>query len=650
MSKHKSENMTGRVSVRNIGGIDETEVSFSDGVTVLAGRNATNRTSLLQAIMGAMGSDELSLKGDATEGYAELTLEGNTYTRELERQNGHIVTSGDPMFDDSEMADLFAFLLESNEARQAVERRDDLREIIMRPVDTDSLEAEINRTEQQRQQIDSEIEELDTLSQRLPNLEEKRQRITAQIEKKETELEAKEKEVKEADSDVSSTREEKEKLESKLETLGDLRGQYEEKRENIETQQESIRALENELEELEEELETLPETPMSEVDELETRIEQLRDRKRSLDSTISDLRTIIQFNEDVLEDGVSNALEAFQEDDDNSGSVTDQLLEDQESLVCWTCGTEVEQNQIESAVDRLRTLHEENLSERNDIEAEIDALKNEQITREEKQRQRAQLEDRITQTESELDRRRNRVEELESALEELESEIEDLEAEVETLQNDTQQELLDSHKEVNQLEFELGRLESDLRDIESEIDEIEDKLDQREELRADREELNEKLTDLRTRIDRIESKAVEEFNGHMETVLSILEYENLKRIWIEPKQTQTRQGRRKVEKSTFDLHVVRSTETGTTYEDTVDHLSESEREITGLVFALAGYFTHNLHEEVPFLLLDSLEAIDSERIAAFIEYVDDYADYTIVALLPEDEQSVSKEYQRITEI
>lgn len=41
---------------------------------------------------------------------------------------------------------------------------------------------------------------------------------------------------------------------------------------------------------------------------------------------------------------------------------------------------------------------------------------------------------------------------------------------------------------------------------------------------------------------------------------------------------------------------------------------------TGLVFALADYFAHDLHENVPFVLLDSLGAIDADRIAAIVEY------------------------------
>ncbi|MFD1686523.1 chromosome segregation protein SMC, partial [Halobellus litoreus] len=93
-----------------------------------------------------------------------------------------------------------------------------------------------------------------------------------------------------------------------------------------------------------------------------------------------------------------------------------------------------------------------------------------------------------------------------------------------------------------------------------------------------------------------------------------------------------------------------TTENGAAYEDTIEHLSESEREVTGLIFALAGYLVHDLHETVPFMLLDSLEAIDSDRIADLVEYFADYADFLVVALLPEDAQALDEEFTRVTSI
>ena len=79
------------VRVENIGGIDETELDVSPSVTALTGRNATNRTSLIQATMAALGSDRVSLKGDAEEGHVELTIGDTTYTRHAraEKRDGH---------------------------------------------------------------------------------------------------------------------------------------------------------------------------------------------------------------------------------------------------------------------------------------------------------------------------------------------------------------------------------------------------------------------------------------------------------------------------------------------------------------------------------------------------------------------------------
>jgi uncharacterized protein YhaN len=136
----------------------------------------------------------------------------------------------------------------------------------------------------------------------------------------------------------------------------------------------------------------------------------------------------------------------------------------------------------------------------------------------------------------------------------------------------------------------------------------------------------------------------------MAAVLDILEYQNIDRVWIERTERTVREGRRKVEKTVFELHVVRTTENGTAYEDTVEHLSESEREVVGLVFALAGYLVHDLHETVPFMLLDSLEAIDSTRIAALVEYFADESEYLVIALLTEDAEALSDEYTYVASI
>ena len=622
-----------KVHAENIGGIQEASVEFSPGVTILEGRNATNRTSFLQAVMAALGSENVAIKGDADEARVELTLGDETYTRSLHRQGQDVFTDGDPYLDDPTLADLFAFLLESNEARRAVTTGQDLRDLIMRPIDTEQIETEIDQLVEERQRLKQELEEIEGLKGTLPELEEERTRLRTEIEEKKAELEAKEAELESADTTVEETRVEKSELEGRLEDLRSTRSQLEDVRYDLETEQESLTSLEQEQRELEDERDELPKTPAGNISELDAEISRLRDRKQQIEADANELQSVIGFNEEMLDEGASGAFAELTESD--TENPTDQLVEDS-GVTCWTCGSSVEQEQIESTIDRLRELSQSKVAEVNDLSSDISDLQGEKRELEQAQRERDRIERRQSETEDEIEQTEAAIEQLRERRDELTAEVEAIEAEVEELESEDYSEVLDLHKEANQLEYELGRLEDRL---ESEP-EVEDQL----------AELNAEIEDLRTKIERIEQGAVEQFNEHMETVLDLLGYTNIDRIWLERVEREVREGRRKVTKSVFELHLVRTSESGTAYEDTIDHLSESEREVTGFVFALAGYLVHEVYEDVPFILLDSLEAIDAERIAALVEYLTDYTGYLLVALLPEDASALPEEYARVAQI
>jgi len=634
------------VRATNVGGIDETTVTIHPGVTVLEGRNATNRTSFLQAIMAALGSDRASLKADADEGRVELDIGDATYTRTLARTPDGVVATGDPYVDDPELVDLFAFLLESNEARRAVERGDDLRELIMRPVDTDAINAEIERLRGRRDEIDAELEELEQERNRLPDLEEEKHRLEAKLADTREELESVESEIDEADADLEESRRKESKFQDALDDLRDARGDLEDVRFEAETERETLAELRAEREELADELEGMSDAPMGEVAEIEDELDRLRNERESVESDLSDLQTVIQFNESMLADGGTSLVEEAAGDD--SEDVTAQLVET-DQVTCWTCGSTVEDDRIEATLDRLRELRQYKVSESDDLKSEIADLVEERESLQAQQRRRNGLERDLDQTDSEIERRETRLEELEDRKDELEARVEELEDAAADEGSAEYSDLVDLHKEANQLEFEVGRVESDLADVENEIASVEASLGGEDELREEREEVASRLEDLRTRVEDIERDAVEAFNDHMETILEVLGYGNIERIWIERTQRTVRKGRRHEEQTAFDLHVVRDGESGV-YEDTVDHLSESEREVTGLVFALAGFLVHDVHEHVPFIVLDSLEAIDSERIAALVEYFSDFVDFITVALLPEDAQALDDDYHYVTEI
>jgi len=632
-----------RVDVRNIGGIDEASVTLPDGVSILTGRNATNRTSFLQALMAGLGSRQSSLKGDAEEGEVALELGDETYTRTLQRRGDSVAFGGDPYLDDPELADLFAFLLENNEARQAVARGYDLREIIMRPIDTDSIDAEIRECKRERDDLETEIEKLDSLERDLPNLEADRREKVEELEAAEEDLQSVREKLDDLDTGVEESRTRKQEMEEAFQRVRDARSALDDLEFDLETERSTLAELKSEREELRETVEEA-EDPDENPDRLAGRIDELRRRKRSLDDDVNELGSVIGFNEDMV-DGSGIDIDGEPTTDEPTDALT---AGDQ--TVCWTCGSEVETDQIEATLDRLRELRSDKLDERNEIRAEIQELTDEQSAIREAQREIERAKERLDAVETEIESTESRIADLEDRIASKREEIEELEADAESIDVDGYDEALELHREANGIELRIERIEDKIDEIDDEIDEREAAIERREDLKAEREELADRLTELRTRVDRIEENAVEEFNEHMGTVLDILEYENLDRIWIERRETEVREGRRKVMRTRFDLHIVRSSPDGTAYEDTVDHLSESEREVTGLVFALAGYLVHDVHETVPFILLDSLEAIDSDRIARVVDYFRTHADYLVAALLPEDADALPEEYAYVENI
>jgi DNA repair exonuclease SbcCD ATPase subunit len=631
------------VSVENIGGIDETTVTLSHGVNVLAGRNATNRTSFLQAVMAALGSEQVSLKRDAEEGYVELQVDDETYSRRLSREDGEVVYRGSPYLEDSEVADLFAFLLEKNEARRAIELDGDLRDIIMRPVDTDAIRAEINALVEDRLELDKRLDELEELEVTRNQLQERRGEVVSTIEEKRDAIAETEEQIAALDATIQKAKREDEQLEQLRETQSDL----EDVRFRLSSERESLSALESELDEFQQMSEELPDSPTSEIEEIDGKIKRIRTEKESLDTRITELQSIIQFNEDVLDEH-TELVQISDESANQSSSVTDTLVDQSDRITCWTCGSDVEQQAIESTIDDLRDLRESQLDARNDLSDEISHLKSEKSRLKELVNERQDVNARIERTKEELQNREENIDELERRRDNLVDEIETLEAGID--ESSEYEDLLELNKEKNRLEVELDDLEAQLEQIEADLAETESSLEEREQLEQRREELSADISELRGRVEEMETEAVDIFNEHMAELLSELEYENIERIWINRVQREVQDGRRKRIKSMFDLHIVRTTSDGRTYEDAVVNLSESEREIVGLVFALAGYLTHDVAEAVPFMILDSLEAIDSERIADLVDYLQRSVPNIVVALLPDDAAALDDDYHYVRKI
>src|SRR6056297_667458 len=302
------------VAVENLGGIESATVRLADGVSVLTGRNATNRTSLLRAIGAAIGGSTGALKADADRGSVTLSIDGAEYTRTFERDGETVRVSGEPYTDEETLVDQYSCLLADNPARSAVSRGDAeaLRSFIMAPVDTDALEATIRRTRRAIESLRDDQAAAKQTIERRPTLERRLADYRDELDDVTEELDAVRASVADVEADVEAV----ERAEEVVDELTDTRETYERVRNRLETQREAIASLRDEREAVVGELSELT-VPDVDRDQLEAEIERLQRRERDLETTISSLLSIVEFNEQLTDQGALPGVE--------DGAVTDRL-------------------------------------------------------------------------------------------------------------------------------------------------------------------------------------------------------------------------------------------------------------------------------------------------------------------------------------
>lgn len=625
------------LTVENLGGIDHTDLILEPGVSILAGRNATNRTSLLAALGSILGGTTASLKSDADEGYVTLELNGETYRRDYTRTGDRIQVSGNAYSDQETLVDLCVTLFENNPARRAVERSDNLRKVIMRPVDTEAIQTRIDDLKQQRQTLENEIEHVDARRAELHTLEQKRDDLADDIAELDRQLEILQSEVADYEADLETA----EEAADVIDELNVRRKALSSLSDNLEVKQAERDALQDDIGNIESELEEIPDNATEKLTTIEDDLKAAQSQKHEIDDTIASLITIVDFNDELLSENTD--LPGI---DTETADVTSDLTpEDQQQVVCWTCGSQVQRGEISDRLDDIRSVIKEKRQTRENLQEHIEELLDQKEEFNDLETRRTSLEQQLGEMRDKVTTREQTIEELRTDRKDLKDGIEKLEQNAAETEELRETDLLDKHEQISEFQYEQGQRQQQLNDLTDEIEKIE-ALPAKENLESQRDEIQEDLERERGRIGDLETEAVEAFNEHMGEMLDTLEYKNIARVWIEKKQTGTR--RTQHSETVFDLHIVRETAEGTGYEDRVENLSESEREVIGLVVALAGYLVHDVHEAVPFMLLDSLEAIDAQRIADLVEYFGTHIPYLVIALLPEDAAIFQEEYNQIT--
>ena len=636
--EHGSEHGSGEESlaldVRNVGGIEDASVTLDPGVTVVAGENASNKSSLLGSLGGVLGGPRPRLRGGVEAGSITLTVGGERFGLDLTRRDGETVVTDATTYAETNgttLVDLFVYLGEENPIRRAVVDGGDLHDLLMRPVDTAEIDAEIDRLLERRREIDERIDELDATVDALPELEvrarqlaDERDDVAARLDETRAAIEA------------ADYRDATEATRSLLDDLESARSERDRLRDRRDTKRRAVDSLQDDLATVEEQLADLtgdgadPGSADERLEQVEAELARLRDRKGRLDETINALSPIVELNQQFLTN--TRLPRTFDADD-----VVDDLHPDAESVTCWTCGQSVERSEIKAQVEAVEAILQEKRRERETVAARIDERKRLRDRLDAKRDEHADLVARRQRLEREIAERERTLAGLESRLDEVEDRIDELEAEL--ADADAVGDLVDSHREVSELEYERGRLERELADVEERLEAGEEAKAERESLRTERAEVTSRLADCRDRVDRIERETVETVNDCMARVLDRLAYREVERVWIERRDEG--------ERTTFDLQVVRTADDGSVYRASVDTLSKSEREVVGLVIALAGYLVYDVAESVPVVVVDAIEMLDAERIRGLLEFFDDHARYVVAAVLPEEAERLRERFDTV---
>lgn len=571
--------MTWTIEIERIAGILDGSSTLEPGVNVVRGSNWQGKSSFIEAIKAALGTSTELTEG-ADSGTVHLETPSATYDVTLTRENGTVSQQGRPYLTDEYdviRAELFACLDERNAVRRAVRAGENLEDVLLRPLDFQNIDAQIETLQREREQIETELSQAREAKKRLPAVQEKVTRLETEIE----ELQAKRETIdNETSSDDSS--------ESVRRQLSQARSEQNQARNRIDRLEQSIERTEQRLSERRTALDAL-EIPA--YNDIENKLADARENLSQVERDAEVLQSLYSATEMVLSEGRLDLLTDVERDIEA------------DTIDCWTCGHE---------------------TTRADVADQLDAL-GEKLTalRAQKESYRDTVEELETQRE-EISQARRRKADLEAEIADLEATLADREQSLETARNRLEQAKVEVDRlseYVDETVAELSDVESEIKYREAELEETADELAQLETraarveaLESDLESIRDDLAELRSRKDRIKREAREAFDVAMQDILARF-------------GTGFETARLTAD---FDIVVARDGQ-----EASLDALSEGELELIGFVAALAGRQSFDVDETIPLMLVDGLGGLDDDNLHTLIEYLQQGTEYLVFTAYPE---------------
>ncbi|PSQ11924.1 ATPase [Halobacteriales archaeon QS_7_68_65] len=567
--------MTWHLDIENVAGIRHGTATLEPGLDAIRGTNWEGKSSFIQALETALGVASPLTEG-ADRGHVELDTNEESIAVDLVRDGRTVRREGTPYLTDEydrKRARLFACLDERNPVREAVAAGEPLEDVLLEPLAVQNIDEEIASLKHERERVEGEIGQANEAADRIPTVRDEIEGLEAEIEDANERMSE-----LSTDDDGSDERDRLSALRADRDRVASRIDRFENAVERTEATLADKRA---ELESL-----TVPEASSVEDDLADAR-EELQSVKNDLDL----LQSLYSANRRVLEE-------------DRLGLVTDvdhQLTDD--AVTCWVCDGETSRGEMEARVDALG----ERVTElRSGIEAHrttVDRLEARAEEFTQARRRERDLEAAIADHESNVADRRERLAELRTRREELDDEIEALADAVSA----TTDELTDLESEVKYREMELEEYRDELATLETRADRADD-------LEAERESLSAEIAALRNRKAAVKRRTREAFDDAIGEIVPRFET-GFETARLTPN---------------FDLVVARNGR-----EAELDALSEGERELLGLVAALAGHAAFEVADAVPCLLVDGVSSLADENLHTLVEYLRDRATYVVFTVHPE---------------
>lgn len=571
--------MTWTIEIERIAGILDGSATVAPGLNVVRGSNWQGKSSFIESIKTALGVSTELTEG-AESGAVHLETPTGVYDVTLTRENGTVTRHGQPYLSDEYdaiRAELFACLDERNAIRRAVRAGENLEDVLLRPLDFQNIDAQVESLQREREQLETELAQAREAKKRLPSVQEKVTRLENEIE----ELQAKRETIDTADGSDGSS-------ESVRDQLSQARTEQNQVRNRIERLEQSIERTEQRLSERRDALDDL-EVPA--YDDIEDELAAARERLSQVERDGEVLQSVYSATEMVLSE---NRLDLLTDVERNL---------DGDTVACWTCGSETSRADL---ADQLDAIGSELTAMRAQKETYRDTVEELETQREEvsQARQRkADLEEEIADLEATLADRKQSLEAARDRLEQAQADAERLSDRVD-----------ETVAELSDVESEIKYREAELEDTADELSQLESRAARVDALETELEAVREDLAELRTRKDRIKREARDAFDTAMRDILSRF-------------GTGFETARLTAD---FDVVVARDGQ-----EASLDALSEGELELIGFVAALAGRESFDVGDAVPLLLVDGLGGLDDDNLHTLIEYLQQGTEYLVFTAYPE---------------